>query len=1145
MVTHLRLNASSVITSKFSNIKQTKFMKKKSLTGFPDWGNVKTLWRVMKLTMLISLCFVITAAGNTYSQATKLNLKLSGSTVKAVLNQIEMKSDYIFLYNSNELDENRKLSINMEDATIEQVLNEVLKSQNLKYSILDRQIIIRSNEQSVLRNQNAQNQTVKGKVTGASGEAIPGATVVVQGTTNGTITDADGSFTLTNVKQGDVLIVSFVGMQNQEIAYTGQSALNVQLLEDTVGIEEVVAIGYGTVKKRDLTGSVASVKSDDITRVPTFNPMEALQGQVTGVDVVRQSGKAGADVDIRIRGNRSINGSNSPLIIIDGMQGGSYTDIAPEDIESIEVLKDASSTAIYGSQGANGVIIITTKKGKAGETKISYNGFYGVNGWAQYPEMLTGEDFLNVRREAYRANGSWSSTADDVAIFSSTEWEAIQNGYYTDWVDEVMHNGIQQSHQITATMGNEKATSYLSAGYYNEKGSFADDEMKRYSVRMNADYKMYDFLTLGATTQITHYATDIRADNVLWRAATNSPLGRAYDDDGNVILFPLGTSFRVSPLADEAGDYIASYNKLNTNVIANGYLELRPVAGLSFRSNIGTNLKFLRNGEYAGANSIDRAGQYSTSTSLMESSTERYYSWDNILSYTKDLGDHSFGLTALTSWTKSMYDEVYAYGEGQLVSNQLFYDLGANNKDTYDIASDYIGSQTLSFAGRINYSYAGKYLLTVSSRWDGASRLSEQWAMFPSVAGAWRISEEAFMANTKNWLSNAKLRISWGTTGNSGIDEYGTQSGVSPYTNAAFQEQGFIYYNFNTIIGNKKLGWEISKSIDYGIDLGILDNRISFVFDYYDTKTDDILMLRSLPTSMGSGNNTPFQTYQNIGSSRNKGIELAINTINFNKKDFKWSTAFTYSRNKEKITSLIDGENIYDGQRKEHNSLILGAPIKSYYTFDRQGIWMESEAVEAATYFKDAGKTQLFQPGDIKLRDINGDNVIDGVNDVTYIGSKTPKWVAGLNNSFYYKGFDFSFYLTARWGQLLESDFTGAFDPKGETNFPDYFKYWTPEATEADFPRPNNGEFFNYVGYQSYWFADGSYVKLKNVTLGYTLPDRWMKPANISNLRLYVTGANLLTFNKNPLVKHYDPERGGSAKDPLTRQFVFGVNVNF
>ena len=1120
-------------------------MKKKSLTGFPGRECLKPLWRIMKLTMLISFCFVVTAAANSYSQATKLNLKTEDTTVKEILNQIESQSDFVFLYNLNELDENRKVDINLENATIDEALHEILRDQHLKYSVYDRQIIIRADESQPHRTVSGQAQEVKGKVTTASGDPIPGATIVVKGTTNGVISDAGGSFAIGNIRVGDVLVVSFVGMISQEVVYQGGNQLDVRLEEETIGIEEVVAIGYGTVKKRDLTGSVASVKSDDITRIPTFNAMEALQGQVTGVDVTRESGKAGSDVEIRIRGNRSINGSNSPLIIIDGMQGGSYTDIAPEDIESIEVLKDASSTAIYGSQGANGVIIITTKKGKVGETKVSYSGYYGVNGWAQYPDMLTGEDFLNVRREAYRANGSWSSPADDVAIFSSTEWEAIQNGDYTNWVDEVMHNGIQQSHQITATMGNEKATSYLSAGYYNEKGSFADDEMKRYSIRMNADYKMYEFLKLGATAQVTHYNTDVRASNVLWRAATNSPLGKAYDDDGNVILFPLGTSFRVSPLADEADDNVAAYNELNTNVIANGYLVFTPIEGLSFRSNLGTNLKFTRDGEYAAANSIDRAGQYSTSISSITASNTRYYSWDNILNYTKDLGEHTFGATALTSWTKSTYDEVYAYGEGQLVPEQLFYSLGANNRDSYNIASGFTGSQTLSFAGRINYSYGDRYLLTISSRWDGASRLSEQWAMFPSVAGAWRISEEAFMNDTKNWLSNAKLRVSWGKTGNSGISEYGTQSGVSAHTDAGFQEQGYTYYTFNTVIGNKDLGWEISKSVDLGIDLGLWDNRLSIVFDYYNTKTDDILMLRSLPTSMGSGNNTPFQTYQNIGSSRNKGIELAINSVNYDTKDFKWNTNFTFSKNNEEITSLIDGQNIYDGQRKEHNSLILGAPIKSYYTFDRLGIWETSEAAEAATYFKDAAKTQPFQPGDIKLRDINGDHVIDGVNDVTYIGSKTPDWVAGINNSFYFKGIDFSFYLTARWGQLLESDFTGAFDPKGDTNFPDYFKYWTPETTGADFPRPNNGEFFNYVGYQSYWFADGSYVKLKNVTLGYTFPDRWMKSASISNLRLYVTGANLLTFNKNSLIKHYDPERGGAATDPLTRQFVFGVNVNF
>lgn len=998
-----------------------------------------------------------------------------------------------------------------------------------------------------------QSRTISGTITDENGEPMIGVSILVKGSTIGTVTDFNGNYNL-NVPVSSTLVISFIGYETKEIQVGNSATINESLKPDTQDLDEIVVIGYGTVKKRDLTGSVSSVKAEDIIRSPASNAMEALQGQIPGLDITRESGKATSRMNINIRGKRTLSDikdendvkiANEPLFIIDGMQGANFADIAPQDIESIEVLKDASSTAIYGSQGANGVIIITTKKGTQGKTKFSYNGYYGVNGWAQYPEMRTGEDYIKLRREAYRTAGQWESTADDQKLFTPEEWTALQAGQWTDWVDEVLKNGSVQSHQISASGGTERTTAMLSAGYYQEKGSFRGDEMNKYNLRLNIDHKIGNFISVGANSQVTHYAQNDRADNVLWRAATNVPLGLPYDEDGKVNVFPLGKTSQVSPLADEASDFTAQHHKLITNVIANGYLELRPLKGLSIRSNLGTNLHFYRKEDFEGANSIDRAGQQTNSQSSIRSSEKSFVGWDNIINYNKDIKNHTLGFTALTSWTQSKYRTMYSEGTGQLLPTQLWHNLGANDKESYKITSGYIQHQTFSYAIRANYSYLGRYLLTLSNRWDGDSRLAKgnKWAAFPSVALAWRVNEEAWLKDVEP-ISNLKVRLSWGVTGNSGINAYGTQSSLTSHTNSAFQNNGYTYYIYSQYLGNHDVGWEKSKTWDLGFDLGFINNRINATIDLYDTKTTDILLPRTLPTSMGSGNNTPFKIYQNIGSTRNRGIEVALNTVNFDRKKFKWSTTVTFAANKEEITELTDGRDIIAVTEPEVNSLLLGRPLKSFYTYKRLGIWQTSEADEAAKYFKDSNKTQPFKPGDIKVADMNGDNVIDA-NDMTYIGSTSPDWIMGFNNTLRYRDFDFNIYFIARWGQMIAYDFTSAYDPQGKVNHPAYLDYWTPENPSNDFPRPDITNFYNYVGYQSLNYIDGSYFKLKTISLGYTVPKKLLSRANISNLRLYATANNLFTVAKSHLIKNYDPERGGSAKAPLQRQFVFGINLEF
>lgn len=1000
---------------------------------------------------------------------------------------------------------------------------------------------------AVYKEQLRQIKEIKGKITDEQGVAIVGATVSMVNSVLSTSTNNAGEFIIKMLGDETTIKVTSVGYKERVLTVKSEGVLNIILAKDDQALEEVVVIGYGKVKKRDLTGSVVSVKSEDIVRSPASNAMESLQGQVPGLDITRASGSATAGLNMNIRGKRSLSkaeGANSPLVIIDGMQGGNISDINPQDIESIDVLKDASSTAIYGSQGANGVIIVTTKKGREGKPLVTYNGYVGVNGWAQYPEMRQGEDYIALRREAGKTAGQWTDSSDDQTLFTVGEWAALQQNQWTDWKKEVFHNGFVQNHQLSVSGGNNNTKGLLSGGYYREVGSFKNDALDKYNLRLNVDQNIGAFVKVGTNSQITRYQGSNRAENVLWRAATNVPLGLPYDDQGKVVLWPLGREGKVSPLADEANEFTAQHRIATTNIITNGFAELNIFKGFTFRSNLGVNLSYRKNYDFANENSIDRAGEFPSSLASILGNDRTFINWDNIVNYNFLLKDHSFNVTGLTSWTQSKLNSSYMEGTGQLVPQQLWHNIGANNKESYVIRSGFVQSQTLSYALRANYSFKGKYLLTVSNRWDGASRLSndKKWASFPSVAAAWRVSDEHWF-NLKT-VNELKLRASYGQTGNSGISEYGTQSGVTSFSNAAFQDQGYIYHVYNTLIGNENLGWERSASWNLGLDAQLFSGRVNLTLDLYDTKTTDILLPRTLPTSMGSGNNTPFQIYQNIGSTNNRGIELILHTKNID-KNLKWNTDLTFGANKEKILDLIDGRDIIGATTRETESLLIGKPLQSFYTFKRLGIWQADEAEEASRYFKDANKTQSFKPGDIKLADLNGDFVIDDVNDVTYIGSTSPKWTLGLNNSFAYKNFDLSFYAIARWGQMMDYELTGAYDPQGKGNQPAYFNYWTPENPTNDFPRPSLTNFYNYLGYQTYSYLDASYIKLKTVTLGYKLPKAVSDKMKINALRFYLTGNNLFTWTKSDLVRNYDAERGGSAKSPLLRQFVFGVNLDF
>ncbi|WP_345955513.1 TonB-dependent receptor [Mucilaginibacter sp. PAMB04168] len=992
----------------------------------------------------------------------------------------------------------------------------------------------------------AQTRALSGRVVDASNsETLIGAAVRVQGGTTGTITDVNGKFTV-NVPNGQnvTLTVNYVGYAAQTVTFTANDQdVTIKLAAQQNSLDEVVYIGYQTVKRRDLTGSVPSVKAADIVRAPTHNPLEAIQGRAAGVDISRSSGNAGAGVNIQIRGTRSIPtaltnaagiNANGPLLVVDGVQnGGSINNINPNDIESIDILQDASSTAIYGSQGANGVIVITTKKGIAGKAKISYNGYYGINGWTKFPEPRQGEDYLNLRRESFRDPVTGVIPADNVVFNNAGELAAVQAGQFVNWVDLATQNGTQQSHTVSIRGGSENTKALFSLGYFKEESQYANNDYTRYNFRYNIDHKVNNWFKAGIVGQLAFNKTNGRRDP-LSTALTANPIGVPFNADGSINTFPIAANTNtVSPITDERPG--ASVDETVGNEInATGYIELTPIKGLNFRSNLGVVLNNSRRGEFYDPFSLTQ-NNFRYSSASATNSGSRYYNWDNILSYNKTVNKHNFTATALTSYIHSENETFGATGLRQVLSSQLFYNLAGTDQAGRILSSSYQRYDLLAFAGRINYSFDGKYLLQASVRHEGASRLSPdyRWDTFPSVSAGWVVNRESFLSDVSQ-IDNLKLRASYGVTGNSTIPVYGTQSLLTSVP-MGFGEVSAPAYIFNGQILTTDLRWEKSRTFDIGTDISLLKNRISATIDWYYTKTSDILFPRPLPLSTGQ------QTvYENIAATQNVGINASLTTVNIQSKSFKWSTTATFSHNSEKITNLIDGRDIINA---EDNSLFIGSQIQSFYNYRKIGIWQLGENADGRAKFG----TTAFKPGDIKVEDLNNDGLIDATNDRTVIGHAQPTWYGGLQNTFTYKNFDLNVFLVARYGQTIRAEFIGRFDPSGLTNGPGNFDYWTINNPTNDFPKPGRGNISNlYPGtYTSLLYLDGSFLKVKNLSLGYTFPKSVTDKIKVGSLRFYATASNLFTFTKSPLLKNYDPERGGAESSPLNRQLVFGVNLDF
>jgi TonB-dependent starch-binding outer membrane protein SusC len=996
---------------------------------------------------------------------------------------------------------------------------------------------------SAVFGQNA--RTVTGKVTDKNGVALPGANVVVQGTTLGVQTDVNGSFQLTvDNPSVAVLEVSFIGFIVQRIPVGNQSIISVELEEEAVGLNEVVVIGYGTVKKKDLTGSVASIKADEITKTATNNALQSMQGKIAGLDVTKASGESGSGINVSLRGNRSINASNSPLFLVDGIEYGSTLDLNSSDIASIEVLKDASSTAIYGTRGANGVIIITTKRGLAGgagKSKVTFSSYISFNSPTNLPKLMSVEqDYrLLAERQRYAAekpSSSWGSTniadypADVVlsqvvsAPFEKSVYQLYQEGGVS-WFDMIMKNGITQNNEISVNGGDDKTSFLISLGYMNDKGLLRNDAMKRYNGRVNIDHKINKNISTGVNLQFTYRNWDRRQDNVYSQLIKMHAMAEPYLSDGTILDKPSELAIsHTNPLLNEIPGYYNN-NTQSNRLFGNLYLDWQLIKGMHFKSVFGVDQQSARNGEYMDymCTGNYQFGRGSTFSALNSQSLG--YTWENTLNYIFNLaGKHDFQLLAGQSAQQSIFESHGTSGVGlqDHYGKSSFYDLANILPGGRAVTNVYTKQNMLSYFGRVNYKLLNKYLLTASLRADGSSVLSEgnKWGYFPSVAAAWVVSEESFLQSVKP-IDNLKLRLSWGKAGN---------AAVSPYMTRTVLGNDPVYYTFGTsvltgrvpaILGNPDLSWETTSTYDGGLDLTLLKGRVTATFDYYYSKTTDLLLLKGLPAS-----SVYPQVFANVGETENRGFEMALNLRVIDKSNFSWTSDITYSRNHDKIVSLASGET--QDVSNPSQALVVGQPVFAFYGYEAQGCWHIADAETAATFNK--------VPGDIYLVDRNKDGVINDQDKRLY--NQSPKYILGWNNTFTYKGISLSALAYARVGQWIQYAYNTAYKPTEADGSP-AVDFWTPENQGAKFPRPGIA---SQNDMPALAFENASFFKIREVSLGYTFPKSLVQKIRVSNFRIYGSLQNFFTFSN---LDNYDPERGGAISNPLAKQMVFGINLEF
>lgn len=986
--------------------------------------------------------------------------------------------------------------------------------------------------------------TVNGTVLSSdTNEPLIGATVQVKGTSTGTATDFEGKFSLT-VEDNAVLVVSYTGYATLEVPVNGQTVLTINMQPDFAALEEVVVTGYGVQKKRVVTGAIATLDNEKISSIPVASGVQAMQGQVAGVDIVQTGGRPGANPTIRIRGRRSITASNDPLFVIDGIPQTSGTsainDVNPQDIQSMEILKDAAATAIYGSRGANGVVIITTKRGTTGKSVVSYDGYYGTTSALRTVDMMNGREFGDLKRESRRS--AWNGTIPtDESLIWTDQIEPINyaNGVSTDYQDLVLDDGWQTNHQMSLRGGDAKTQFNIALGYFDEQGIISNMDFRRLSGRVNLDHKINDIFKAGVSFLATNSVQNFGSNATMGEALANNPLGVPYDENGNLLLLPTNDGIRTNPLNELVDGAVIDEREIN-RIFVPFYVEANILKGLKYTLNFGPDVRLYRRGEFVGKDTNRNRGGISNAS--LRNDKELGYTLENILNYNNTFGGkHNLGITALQSIQSLTYERHETAVSNLPYESQKFYNIG-----TAEVKGNLFSRleewSLASFMGRVTYDFANKYLFSATLRADGSSRLAEgdKWAYFPGVSVGWRILEEPFMQNV-TFLDELKFRASYGAVGNTSIAPYQTAGALSR-TVYAWDESPAFGFGLNQI-PNPNLGWEISSTTNVGVDFSFLNGRFNGAVEVYRTNTTDLLLRRNLPFTSGYEN-----ILQNIGSTQSDGIEFSLGATIFDDPDgFQWSIDFNISSYNEKITELAlkdeNGNSIDD----IGNRWFIGEPIRVFFDYEKIGIYQANE-VDLAK----AAENKV--PGEIKLKDQDGDGIITA-NDRIILGTDVPDFLGGITNRFSYKGFDLSFFFFFRQGGMIGSSFhtSGSFNGLfGRYNNLDV-DYWTPDNPTNEFPRPNQNQEFPRSG-STLGYFDGSFVKLRNASLSYTLPAAVTSKLKMSRLKLYVSGQNLLVFSP---YETYDPEvdvtntsglpsaGAGDAIIPATKIILFGINAEF
>ena len=1010
---------------------------------------------------------------------------------------------------------------------------------------------------------------VSGTVVDAAGEAVIGASVMVKGTSTGTITDFDGNFTLQNVSEKASLVISYVGYRNQTIAVAGKSQLNVTLEEDRQLLDEVVVVGYGVQRKSDVTGALTRVGEKELNTKPVANAFEALQGKAAGVDITT-SERPGTVGSIAIRGQRSISAGQGPLYVVDGvpLQAGGIETLNPRDIESIDILKDASSTAIYGSRGANGVVLVTTKRGQEGKTQLSYSGAFTFEKIVDKSPAMNASDYITWRRWAYYNSapdkytpGDQPTQEQDKAFFAGDETALnnVMKGWSggswdgskvtdTDWTEFVKQTGVTQEHNVSVRGGTKNLAGYVSFGYLNNKGTQKGQSYERYNLTASADVQGTPWFKAGGSVNASYgvqqygysvpYGTSTGAKELYSAAKSILRYTLPYDENGEIITQPGGSTTNTYSIIDEwskSTDQRQTFRALGSFYAQIDFGKMwEPLQGLQWKTQFGPDFRFYRRGNFLDSSSISRAGGKNSASR----SEERHFAWtlDNMLLYNRGFGDHNVGLTLLQSASKSNTENSSMSEVGVTIPSFLWNNMGAIDiTDSQYQASMGTGLSEYalsSYMVRVNYSFKDRYLLTASARWDGSSVLAEgnKWDFFPSMALGWRMEQESWLRDV-TWLDQLKLRFGVGVTGNAAVSPYGTLGVISSYwmpfstgNSQIFVTNEPYYTSGSNAMPNKNLGWEKTTQWNFGIDFSFLKGRIGGTIDLYKSNTKDLLLAMSVPSLSGYPS-----MMANVGETKNKGLEVTLNVIPILTKDFMWNSNLNFALQKDEIVELANGK-----EDDINNAWFIGESIAVHYGYEANGLWQESDAAEMAKFNENGAK---FTVGSVRPVDQNGDYKIDA-DDRVILGNKNPRTTAGWTNTFTWKGIELNLELMGRFGYMISTGGEGQLGMYQQREI----DYWTPSNTGAEWQKP----VYSQAGGDAYagllGFKDASFIKIRNLSLGYNFDKQLLSKLGIglSNAKIYIQGKNLGMLYSS--VDFMDLDTGATF---YNRGFTVGLQVDF